>query len=1824
MAEGEGAFRLTFVQGRGLLSLSGRDFEGLGHVDSLELEIPNVRFPFDLSGGVARFKNRRLNLRELSLFVRAKEIATILSRAPLADFGIFDPHVSIQGPRLTFCARVVLGGREVEVTILAAIAPSPPRSATLSIYGVRCYGFLPVPAPLVLAALCSALGAESPSSRPSLVDLALPPLIQLRGAAEVRIDVCELAMLAILPMHGWRLPERSQVQIRVAGGAAQATHIPLVFSYLDPMSPAQPLLGEDVIPAVLAMRDFAARSAPVEEALARGDVDSALVQLRALAPVEAGDRVGARRLLQVLVAAQDTLAEAGEVARAALARWPDFPPAVLALAVLAGERGQPAEAATLYQRLAELSAAQGRGEDESCALLAAARQHARAGVTERALSCLGRALARRSSLRPAARARILKRASAGGWDDILVAIGDESGSGSADVLDDVGQVLALVREGTLAKDDALVAQVADSLEALLARADWPEASGSRADAAYQMGLVRLSLGDDEAASRWFAACIEGEATGAVAGGAWRALAELMHRRGDWAREAQALLGWAGDARVPERVAERVGHLLDAAAIAARELQAPGDAASYLEMALESSPADPAVLAALEQLAQRTGDPIPIADMLRRHLGETRPDQSKALLRTLIRLLADRLDHPEHGEAVKDACAVLLELAPGDEEATFFQARLAWNAGERASAALGYRRVSKSKVLASAQVAEAQLRTAEVLLAAGQRDGAEHFLEQGLALEPKGAPLDVLKEALHAFGDDARLASLLARRDCLLTEEESRLASKQSLAMAAEAEGDLARAEALYRSLHEAAPTDPVWLERLAALCKRQSRDQELGGWLEKLWPLLEGAGLSASGPVDGATVGLDLAEWLARNGRDKDRAEAILRRLAEVAPPTARLLDLLHGLLLDRGAFDEAVSVLDARLALTAPEEVPGLVLSRARDCLTKPEGARRALAVLQGFPIEGAAGAEELDEEALRLRAELAESAGESADAVLCLRHLRANANDSERPGLTKRMVELASQPAAARDLPVPVLQELQAEVPDDLALAEALFEACGRLADVTVRNRAWQDLLDRVPALPDGYRARLQIALCEVAERLGDLQAAEQMLGQAAKLDSSPQARAEQLVVQARLLVARGDLARAQDCLDQALSIDANALGPNATGPIATGALALTAELAYRSQQWERARTAYARLAEVPEAASVVPAKLLASRRAELAEMFGDHAEAEAAYRRVVSLDPHDDGAREALADFALARGELAEAALHLQEVVRLLPKDAVDRLTRARQHLGQAYLGLGDLQAARQNLELALASEPDRPSTLEVLITTYERIGLFREAAAMCERMSRALSDSGKKAEALYRKGEILRASLDDQESAAEAYLRASDLDPGFAPNLARLVCYYWSRGDLASVVDVGADLVQAGPLPKIDREDVGLLVAMAALIARGDAALAKRALESPLWGGPVRADLTAARLSELLGRVARGEIAALDRVLEFLCSSLRGSFESELRGAVSRAAAADPSEPASCMLLGRLFERRGQGALARAAYSVAHFIDPSLGAGAQLGGLGDETKPRPEAFFLGSDAVHPLARGPLRKVLQHLAAALVSGGTAVEVSSGALQPSTVAICERLQRELSAPQIPFVPHGDGIDVTLSATQPLRIVIGRRAEALESDELRFFVARVLEQARAGTLALLRMSQENLQGMLQAVLRVAGAPFDVAAASFDVAAEAVDASTALWLERLRRPETATLMPLDRRREELVEQARQALAHPPEIDSYIRGCRYTADRIGLLASGKPLSVLRALAGSAKDSGVAIDAASVVQRQELMRKSQALRELVAFMLSEEYGALVVAA
>jgi tetratricopeptide (TPR) repeat protein len=679
--------------------------------------------------------------------------------------------------------------------------------------------------------------------------------------------------------------------------------------------------------------------------------------------------------------------------------------------------------------------------------------------------------------------------------------------------------------------------------------------------------------------------------------------------------------------------------------------------------------------------------------------------------------------------------------------------------------------------------------------------------------------------------------------------------------------------------------------------------------------------------------------------------------------------------------------------------------------------------------------------------------------------------------------------------------------------------------------------------------------------------------------------------------------------------------------------GALAAKADLAYRHQEWEKARGAYAALAASPDAISAIALDRLALRRAELAEMFGEPAEAESAYQELARIDPRHAGAREALASFALARNDRVTAVFWLEEVLRLLPRDAVARLTETRHRLGEISLSLGNFTVARESLEMALASEPDRTSTLDLLAETYQKLGLHRQAVSTCEILARKLEDPRKRAETLYRTGEILRIDLDDIEAANDVYLRASDLDPSFAPTLARLVTYYWQRGDFTNLAEVGSSLLHLSA-PGSGDPELAFLVALAAILLRKDASLVQgalaqvqydpdrtahrlaeltRVLTSPIPAAPLTTGESAARKTPAEG----GPFERLDTVFVGLREATPLQFEEEVSAAALRALLGDPADLGTALLCSYLQERAGQMAMARATRDLARLLAPTWEPVGRIASLTQQNVARANAWE-ASAADHPLCWGPLRKVLRALAPALaeVPQTTGTPAEGDPLGPKVEASLQELRSLLQAPSLRAVVRGQGIDVTFAASQPLTVVTGQRTEELEDAERRFFLGRVLEQARAGTMAVAKLSMDDLRGLLRGVIRV------VSMGDSDESTgerEGEGDSATSWAARLSQPQIAKLMPTGKARADLLVDAGEALSRPPDLEGYVRGCRFTADRVGLLASGSPLVALRALTGYYKQE--AGSETNPSDQQERVRSSAAVREIVAFMLSDDYTMLV---
>jgi len=249
---------------------------------------------------------------------------------------------------------------------------------------------------------------------------------------------------------------------------------------------------------------------------------------------------------------------------------------------------------------------------------------------------------------------------------------------------------------------------------------------------------------------------------------------------------------------------------------------------------------------------------------------------------------------------------------------------------------------------------------------------------------------VLAEGLQALGQGTKLAECLVLREQALEDGPARVAVTRALAEVLLQLGKVDEAEAACRRLLEQAPEDVRGLERLAALCRQQSRSDELALLLERLWTAL--AGQPAPEGLNLEALGLELAGLLSQKDDSRAQAETILRRLVEQGSRVAR--EALSALLTKKGALDEADALLLARVDDETDQAAAALLFERARLHLAQSEGEGSALTLLQSV------GSAVLPADALDLRADLAEKAGDTIDAIACWQRLRALRKDDRAAG--------------------------------------------------------------------------------------------------------------------------------------------------------------------------------------------------------------------------------------------------------------------------------------------------------------------------------------------------------------------------------------------------------------------------------------------------------------------------------------------------------------------------------------------------------------------------------------------------------------------------------------------------------------------------------------------------------------------------------------------------------------------------------------------------------------------------------------------------------
>ena len=979
-------FEIQIGDGRGLLLLRPRTFAGWLRVESLQLAIPEVTFPLDITGGMAQFQRQRCPMLEATFQVDRAHLADLVQRRAhlLAAAGFEEVGIVLAGQAIELTARARL--REWAADLLVRVAVEPDgRTLRLRVVDATTFGYIRRPAPLLAHdLLCVLTGASATVATAAAADASVEPAVA-RGLGVLQLEALDWFALSVLAPAGWRLPELEGVRVaEVALGDAGAR---VRWTWpTDGTNAAVPAPARGPSTRVDAL---AARA--IDDALLRNDLAGAATACRleiTRRPAEAAALTD--RLLGILCTREAALREAEGVAATALSRWPDAVGAHLALAAVRTARGEAAAAASHFAEAARLAETRGDLPVAVRAAAAAARQLS-ASEPARAVTLYERVLLHRPGDREATDALADLYAANGRWSELRRLLQ----GGLASARDDGERMEARLRAAELSftrLHDPAAARVDLEAATELAPNDrrvWElmaqvcAAAGQREDSIHaleRLAQVLAAAGDGLAEAR-----------------ALLRLADLYEGLGDAAaalqKYQQALALVPDDAAALERyaaVAARQGDAADAIAAYRRLLgRSDGaldrrrrseqqllqllvivgdrDEARRLLPTVSDEPA-PDLLMGLARLDEAFDDLGAAADLWARAAAQLDGQHAAAaeLERARICRAAGR------GGDEQTALARAFQLAPTGHEgltAASGLIRLAREAGDRAAEGAWLDCILSCQP-APPHHSELALRRAQLFLDGGDADGAARVLDALEATGQAGAAVrrlgaDVKGARGDAAGRAAALEELAAQSDdderarLLVQAADSRLAAGELEAAAADARAaeTLAPEELAVRTV----VAEVAWRRRAwedVVVCSSElivdSEGEPRVEWRRRLALANDrlGRATEALAALEEAVAQADAAgEALGRAWRDLgqlheragDHAAAVdcYRRGgadARLSPLAARVelwrtaAEILHRRL---GSSDEAAAALNEALALDAG----GLATLDALDALHSEVG---------------------------------------------------------------------------------------------------------------------------------------------------------------------------------------------------------------------------------------------------------------------------------------------------------------------------------------------------------------------------------------------------------------------------------------------------------------------------------------------------------------------------------------------------------------------------------------------------------------------------------------------------------------------------------------------------------------------------------------------------------------------------------------------------------------------------------------------------------------------------------------------------------------------
>jgi tetratricopeptide (TPR) repeat protein len=750
-------------------------------ITDFALQIPDVTFPLNLTGGAAKYQKKKLDFGFLDLFVDAEVLHRELRQVAARLSELSDVRLHFRPGHLEVQARLA-GPERTPVTFKVAFDGDGEKLAVY-LYDVRLYAFSPTP-----AARLGAIVSEA------VRELGVLPEVERRGAngftARILPGLVEQAAVG----RGFKMPALDQARLAEATVSSKGLKLRFTSGGLPP--PGAP--DEELLLALEGARAFA----DAEELLAQGKLAEAREAYLRLGDATEAHPFAVERLLTLLVAEPQAHELALDVAASLQRRRERSATALWAEAVVRERRGEFARASERYLALSSLAR---KNQEEAGAFFAAeaAARSSRDHAPQMAVKALHELLGLKPDHLPSLKA--LARAS------------DQAN-------DRAGAIRAYRRLAALARDPADAADAHVQLARLCAVME-DDLAGARL---HCEAALRLAPDHPEALFQLGELCYRsGEWLRAIK--ALDRLREVAMGRHEVDRVGRAnlLAGlvWETGLKQPENALLRY-----------REATAllPGEAEPhYLAARVSEALGKLQEAVAGYQQAVELAGPAPRADDVRK--------AAHAAHHALARLLKTKLGEPARAREHLEAALALdpQDAAALDELLPYFRA--SGRAAELADACEKAAAVMEEPTRRAALWAEAgELYRGRL----NQPDRAERLLGQALEADPKNrVALEGLLGLAESKRDGGQLCRCLKALAELAEDPKERVRHYRRLIVAArDLAFDLDLAVAAAREVLRVEPDDLPVLGELTALERRRSDMAGLAWALEQRARVAEAAG----------------------------------------------------------------------------------------------------------------------------------------------------------------------------------------------------------------------------------------------------------------------------------------------------------------------------------------------------------------------------------------------------------------------------------------------------------------------------------------------------------------------------------------------------------------------------------------------------------------------------------------------------------------------------------------------------------------------------------------------------------------------------------------------------------------------------------------------------------------------------------------------------------------------------------------------------------------------------------------------------------------------